>query len=50
MLSIDKIVSPLVQQGQSIDAILMSHPEISMAPSTIRSWIKKVIFIVLILN
>lgn len=41
MLSIDKIVSPLVQQGQSIDAILMSHPEISIAPSTIRTWIKK---------
>ena len=38
---INKIVSPLVQQGQSIDAILMSHPEISIAPSTIRTWIKK---------
>lgn len=37
---INKIVSPLVKKGQSIEAILMNHPEIKVSPLTIRNWIK----------
>lgn len=38
---INKIVSPLVKKGQSIEAILMNHPEIKVSPLTIRRWIKQ---------
>ena len=39
--SINKIVSPLIKKGQSVEAILMNHPEISFSNLTIRHWIKK---------
>ena len=38
---IDKIVSPLVKKGQSVEAILMNHPEINVSALTIRNWIAK---------
>lgn len=38
---IDKIVSPLVNKGQSVEAILMNHPEIKVSSITLRSWINK---------
>lgn len=37
---INKIVSPLVKKGQSIEVILMNHPEIGVSALTIRNWIK----------
>ena len=37
---INLIVSPLVKQGQSIEAILMNHPEIEVSALTIRNWVK----------
>lgn len=37
---INKIVSPLVKKGQSIEAILINHPEIEVSSLTIRNWIK----------
>lgn len=38
---INKIVSPLVKKGQSVEAILMNHPEIKLSSLTIRNWIKQ---------
>lgn len=38
---INKIVSPLIKKGQSIEAILMNHPEIKVSSLTIRNWIKQ---------
>lgn len=38
---INKIVSPLINKGQSVEAILMNHPEIDVSSLTIRNWIKK---------
>lgn len=38
---INKIVSPLVKKGQSIETILVNHPEISVSSLTIRNWIKQ---------
>lgn len=38
---INKIVSPLIMNGQSVEAVLMSHPEINKSSLTIRNWIKK---------
>lgn len=38
---LNKIISPLIKKGQSIEAILMNHPEINKSPLTIRNWIKK---------
>ena len=38
---INKIVSPLVKKGQSIEAILINHPEIRFSSLTIRNWIKQ---------
>lgn len=38
--SINKIVSPLVKKGQSIEAILMNHPEIGVSSLTIRNWVR----------
>ena len=40
ILETNKIVSPLVKKGQSIEAILMNHPEIKVSALTIRNWIK----------
>ena len=37
---INKIVSPLVKKGQSIEAILINHPEIEVSSLTIINWIK----------
>ena len=37
----NKIVSPLVKKGQSIEAILMNHKEIQVSSLTIRNWIKE---------
>ena len=37
---IDNIVSPLVKKGQSIEVILMNHPELNISALTIRNWIK----------
>lgn len=37
----DKIISPLIRQGQSVEAILMNHPEIPYASSTIRRWMEQ---------
>ena len=39
--SVNKIVSPLIKKGQSVEAILMNHPEITFSNLTIRNWIKK---------
>ncbi len=39
--SINKTVSPLVKKGQSIEAILMNHPEIEVSSLTIRNWVRK---------
>ena len=38
---INKIVSPLVKKGQSIEAILINHPELQISALTIRNWIKE---------
>lgn len=38
---INKIVSPLIKNGQSVEAVLMNHPEINKSSLTIRNWIKK---------
>ena len=38
---VNKIVSPLIQKGQSVEAILMNHPEIHVSNLTIRNWIKE---------
>lgn len=38
---INKIVSPLIKNGQSVEAILMNHKEITISNSTIRNWIKE---------
>ena len=38
---VNNIVSKLVDNGQSIEAILMSYPEIKQSNLTIRNWIKK---------
>ena len=38
---INKIISPLVKKGQSIEAILMNHSEIKVSSLTIRNWIKQ---------
>lgn len=38
---VNKIVSPLIKKGQSVEAILMNHPEIEISPFTIRYWIKQ---------
>lgn len=38
---VNKIVSPLVKKGQSVEAILMNHPEIKVSSLTIRNWIKE---------
>lgn len=38
---INKIVSPLVKKGQSIEAIIMNHKEIQVSSLTIRNWIKE---------
>ena len=38
---INKIISPLVKKGQSIEAILMNHSEIKFSSLTIRNWIKQ---------
>ncbi len=38
---INKIVSRLVKKGQSIEVILMNHPEIQVSALTIRNWIKE---------
>lgn len=38
--NVNKIVSPLVKKGQSIEAIKMNHPEINASCSTIRRWVK----------
>lgn len=40
----NKIVSPLIKKGQSVEAILMNHKEIDVSATTIRSWIKKGLF------
>ena len=37
---INKIVSPLIKKGQSVEAILMNHKEITVSALTIRNWIK----------
>ncbi len=37
---VNKIISPLVKKGQSVEAITMNHPEITKASLTIRNWIK----------
>lgn len=36
---IDKIVSPLLKKGQSIEAIKMNHPEITVSALTLRNWV-----------
>ena len=38
---VNRIVSPLVKKGQSIEAILVNHPEIRFSSLTIRNWIKQ---------
>ena len=38
---LDKKITPLIRQGQSIEAILMSHTEIKHSSSTIRRWIEQ---------
>ena len=38
---VNRIVSPLISKGQSIEAILMNHPEIRFSSLTIRNWIKQ---------
>lgn len=38
---LDKKITPLIRQGQSIEAILMSHTEIKNSSSTIRRWIEQ---------
>ena len=38
---VNKIVSPLIKKGQSVEAILMNHPEIPVSSLTIRNWIKE---------
>ena len=38
---INKIVSPLIKKGQSVEAILMNHPKMNISASTLRYWIKK---------
>ncbi len=37
---VNKIISPLIKNGQSVEAALMNHPEIKVSPLTIRNWIK----------
>ena len=37
---VNKIVSPLIKKGQSVEAVLMNHPEINVSNLTIRNWIK----------
>lgn len=37
---VNNIVSPLIKNGQSIEAILMNHPELKVSSITIRNWIK----------
>lgn len=39
--AMNKLVSPLVKKGQSIEAILMNHPEIEVSSLTIRDWVRK---------
>lgn len=41
---IDSVVSSLVKKGQSIEAILMNHPELNVSALTIRKWIKNNLF------
>ena len=38
--TVNKTVSPLIKKGQSVEAILMNHPEIKISASTLRYWIK----------
>ena len=38
---INKLVSPLVKQGQSVEAILMNHNDVKVSAITIRKWINK---------
>lgn len=37
---VNKTISPLIKNGQSVEAALMNHPEIKYSPLTIRNWIK----------
>lgn len=37
---VNKIISPLIKNGQSVEAALMNHPEIKYSALTIRNWIK----------
>ena len=38
---VNKIVYSLIKKGQSVEAILMNHPEIPVSSLTIRNWIKE---------
>lgn len=38
---IDKLLSPLIKKGQSIEVILMNHPEIPYSNTTIRRWMEQ---------
>ncbi len=38
--AVNKVISPLIKKGQSVEAILMNHREIKISASTLRYWIK----------
>lgn len=40
MKKVNKLVSPLVSKGQSVEAIKMNHPDLPVSTLTIRNWIK----------